>query len=201
MKEIFLNYSLNLLKNEYSYSGDELDRVKYGLEIIYISITKISVILIVSLLFDFFIETLLFTIFITPIRTFAYGLHAKKGWHCYIFSILTFIIFPYLFINLNINAIQKILISLFVIVSMVLYSPADTHKRPIINVNQRKRLKLLSLIVCMIYTILIFVIKNNNLVNLIILALITESLLINPIIYKLLNMPYDNYKTYQKKRC
>ena len=50
MKEVFLEHSLQLLNKEYHYQGDALDRVKYGLEVIYISITKMFVILLVSII-------------------------------------------------------------------------------------------------------------------------------------------------------
>lgn len=198
MKDAFLNHSINLLKNEYNYDNDTLDRVKYGLEIIYIIVTKVSIILLISIALGLFKETLLFTLFITPIRTFAYGMHAKKSWHCYAFSIIFFMLIPYVFININFNLIQKLIFSLFAFISMLVYAPADTHKRPLVNKQHRKKLKVLSLLITSIYIIIIFNIKNNYITNLLIDALITESLLINPFIYKLLNMPYNNYKAYNK---
>ena len=54
MKEMFLNNSLNLLKKHYNYDSDTSDRVTYGLEVIYLSITKIVVILILSIIFNTF---------------------------------------------------------------------------------------------------------------------------------------------------
>ena len=50
---------LGLDSDKYNYDSDTLDRVKYGLEVIYINVTKISVILLTSLLFNVFKETLL----------------------------------------------------------------------------------------------------------------------------------------------
>ncbi len=79
MKDLFLNSSINLLQKEYKYDSDTLDRVKYGLEVIYLTITKLSVIFFVSLIFNCFKETLLLIIFINFLRMFAYGLHAKKS--------------------------------------------------------------------------------------------------------------------------
>ena len=139
MKEMFLKHSLNLLINEYNYKGDDIDRIKYGLEIIYIAVTKISVILLLSILFGVFKETFIFTLFITPIRTFAYGIHAKSSLDCYISSIIFFMLFPYIFINIEFNLLQKILLTLFAFISMIFYAPADTHKRPLINEKHRKK--------------------------------------------------------------
>lgn len=198
MKEVFLEHSLKLLNKEYNYQGDDLDRVTYGLEVIYILFTKISILLILSIIFDCFKETLLFFILLTPLRSVAYGMHAKKSWHCYIFSIIIFIYFPYLFNSFTFNNYQKILISELSIISMLLFSPADTYKRPLINFKHRKKLKILSLIISNIYIFLILSLKENYIVNLLILALCTQSILINPITYKLFNLPYDNYKAYLK---
>lgn len=199
MKEVFLEHSLQLLNKEYNYQGDDLDRVKYGLEIIYISTTKIFVILLVSLIFKTFKETVLMILFLNGLRTFAYGIHAKKSWHCYVSSIIIFVLSPMLFNYIEINTIQKILISIICFTSYALFAPADTHKRPLINKKHRQKLKISTLIVCSIYIAIIFISKNTLINNLIILSMITQLFVINPIIYKIFDMPYNNYLTYQPK--
>lgn len=198
MKEVFLNKSMDLLSSKYNYDSLTKDKILYGLEIIYIFITMLSVILISALIFGLFKEMLIFTLLLNGLRTFAYGVHAKKSWHCYISSLVVFILMPYIFINININLIQKIIISILSLISMYVYAPADTEKRPIVNMNQRKKLKLYSFLVCTIYIILSFIIKNEMIINLILLSMITESFVINPFIYKIFNLPYNNYKEYLK---
>lgn len=198
MKDLFVNKSMNLLISKYNYDSDTKDRVIYGLELIYITVTKLTVILLVSLIFGLIKETLIFSLFITGLRTFAYGLHAKKSWHCYISSLFSFIFMPYVFINISIGLISKIIISILCLISMIIYAPADTHKRPIINKKQRFKLKIIATSICAIYIIIIFVSKNVWLNNLIILSMITESFVINPFIYKIFDLPYNNYKTYLK---
>lgn len=198
MKEVFLNKSMDLLSSKYNYDSLTKEKILYGLEIIYIFITKLFVILISALIFGLFKEMLIFTLLLNGLRTFAYGVHAKKSWHCYISSLVVFILMPYIFINININLIQKIIISILSLISMYVYAPADTEKRPIVNMNQRKKLKLYSVLVCTIYIILSFIIKNEMIINLILLSMITESFVINPFIYKIFNLPYDNYKEYLK---
>lgn len=198
MKEKFLNSSINILQKQYNYDNDTLDRVKYGLEVIYINVTKISVILLTSLLFKIFKETLLLILFVNFIRMFAYGLHAKKSWHCYVSSILCFVLLPLYFINTKIDILQKIIISILVLISIIFFAPSDTEKRPLINAKHRKKLKYNSILVASIYIILIFIIKDQYFSNLILLSLIIQSMLINPIIYKLFDLPYNNYKSYKK---
>lgn len=199
MKEVFLEHSLQLLNKEYNYQRDDLDRVKYGLEVIYISITKMFVILLVSIIFRAFKETVLMIVFVNGLRTFAYGIHAKKSWHCYVSSIICFVLSPMLFKYIEISTIQKILISVICFISYVVFAPADTHKRPLINKRHRTKLKINTLIVCSIYIAIIFISKNTLINNMIILSMITEMFVINPIIYKIFDMPYNNYMTYQPK--
>ena len=50
MKEVFLNKSMDLLSSKYNYDSLTKDKILYGLEIIYIFITKLSVILISALI-------------------------------------------------------------------------------------------------------------------------------------------------------
>ena len=199
MKDVIVNKSLNILNNTYVYDNDTFDRVKYGLEILYISITKMIVILSLSLIVGLLKETIITIILFNGLRTFGYGMHAKKSWHCYISSSLIFIVLPYIFININFTFIQKILISVLSLISFTLYAPADTHKRPLINKKHRTTLKIKTIVTCLIYILIMFMSKNTLLNNLILLSMVIESFVINPWIYKLCNMPYNNYKTYQIK--
>ena len=55
MKEVFLNKSLNfILKNNNSYTEDEIEKIKYGLEGLYLTITKLIIILILAWILNTF---------------------------------------------------------------------------------------------------------------------------------------------------
>lgn len=198
MKELFVNKSISLIKKNYSYNDIMYERIRYGLEIIYLSITKIFVILLVSYLLGMLKETIILMIFSTPLRNYSYGIHAKKSWHCYVSSIFCFVLLPKLIINYNLSIILRITISIYALTSMIIYAPADTHKRPIINTNHRKKLKYTSIIITILYIFLTILINDNYICNLIYLALLIQSTAIIPITYKLFKMPYNNYKAYQK---
>ena len=198
MKELFVNKSISLIKKNYSYNDIMYERIRYGLEIIYLSITKIFVILLVSYLLGMLKETIILMIFSTPLRNYSYGIHAKKSWHCYVSSIFCFVLLPKLIINYNLSIILRITISIYALTSMIIYAPADTHKRPIINTNHRKKLKYTSIIITISYIFLTILINDNYLCNLIYLALLIQSTAIIPITYKIFKMPYNNYKAYQK---
>ncbi len=198
MKELFVNKSISLIKKNYSYNDIMYERIRYGLEIIYLSITKIFVILLVSYLLGMLKETIILMIFSTPLRNYSYGIHAKKSWHCYVSSIFCFVLLPKLIINYNLSIILRITISIYALTSMIIYAPADTHKRPIINTNHRKKLKYTSIIITISYIFLTILINDNYICNLIYLALVIQSTAIIPITYKIFKMPYNNYKAYQK---
>lgn len=198
MKELFVNKSISLIKKNYSYNDIMYERIRYGLEIIYLSITKIFVILLVSYLLGMLKETIILMIFSTPLRNYSYGIHAKKSWHCYVSSIFCFVLLPKLIINYNLSIILRITISIYALTSMIIYAPADTHKRPIINTNHRKKLKYTSIIITISYIFLTILINDNYLCNFIYLALLIQSTAIIPITYKIFKMPYNNYKAYQK---
>ena len=196
MKESIINRSVKLINSKYDHDNDTMDRIRYGLEIIYITVTKLGVIFFVAWICGLLKETLLLCLFVNGLRPFAYGAHAKEGWQCYVSSIFAFILMPYVFGFITFFLYQKIILSILTILSMFLYAPADTHKRPIINAKQRSRLKTMSLLMSVIYSILILVIKNEMITNLMLLAMLTQSFLINPFIYKIFKLPFDNYKTY-----
>ena len=86
------------------------------------------------------------------------------------------------------------------IVLILLYfknAPADTHKRPIVSIKRRRTYKVISTLLAIIFVILSLIIENRFLSNSLIMALVVQSFIISPTIYKLFNLPYDNYKNYQ----
>lgn len=60
MKEVFVSKSFNLIQAKYNYNQDDQDRIRYGLEIIYITLTKLFAILFTSLIFGTLKETIIF---------------------------------------------------------------------------------------------------------------------------------------------
>ena len=165
MKQYFINYSLSIIKSYFKdYDSDKLDQIKYGLEAIYISITKTLVILLLSFILGIFKETVITLILFNLLRMFAFGIHAKKSWQCWISSLIVFIGIPYLSIYLYLNDICLLLIIIYSIFTYILYAPSDTIKRPLINKKRRYIYKVLTIIISMIY-IIIFINSNTFNIN------------------------------------
>lgn len=198
MKEKFVNSSISFISKYQECDDLKLKRLKYGLEGIYSLIVKTVVILIIACLTKTLKETALLMLFYAGIRTFSYGMHAKSNLACWISSIIIYNIIP-LFISKLIlpNYISYIILGI-ALISMILWAPADTPKRPLIRKNQRIKCKILSIIIVLIYT-LIYLFSNNILINqTIIFALIIQTIIINPLSYKLTNTRFNNYKYHKK---
>lgn len=195
MKEKFIASVVNLAKKNKEYTEEEVAIMRYALEGIYLTFTKILVITLIAALLGLFKEYIWFVLLYTPIRSVSFGWHANTTKECWVVSILAFILIPYTFSIITINRITKIILLTFSIFIFAFYSPADTKKRPIVNKKRRLMFKVASLIITLVYCCYSF--KHSNLIsNLMIASLLYQSLLINPLIYKITHQEFNNYKTY-----
>lgn len=195
MKEKFIVSIVNLAKRNKEYSNEDVEIMRYALEGIYLTFTKILVITLIACLLGLFKEYIWFVILYTPLRSVSFGWHANTTKECWVVSILAFILIPYIFSIITINEITKIILLTFSILVFLLYSPADTKKRPIVNKKRRLLFKVVSLIITLVYCCYSF--KHSNLIsNLMIASLLYQSLLISPLIYKITHQEFNNYKTY-----
>lgn len=200
MKDKILDGFITLIKKYYNYDDVKLKEIRYGLESLYLSIFKTIVILILSFFIHTTKELCLIFIFYGLLRLTAFGLHSKKSIHCWILSIITFSLIPYLIKTLNINSNYLIYLSIIPIILIFIYAPADTEKRPLINKKKRTIFKIISCIVSIIYMFIMILSKNSYIIKLLFFSLLLESILILPITYKLLGLKYNNYKRYKERR-
>ena len=197
MKKKFLTYSIGRIKETGQYDDEKLEEIAYGLETIYLTVTKLVVIFGVAFILGIVKEVITLLICYNIIRSSAYGLHASKSIYCLISSLILFIGGVYVSIYLaSIPLIVKIILSLLSIIMIMKYAPADTEKRPLINSKKRKRFKIVSTIKGVIYLILIIYFDKMQLSGFLLVGLIEAIIMIHPIVYKTFNLPYDNYKNY-----
>lgn len=196
MRGLFINNSMNFIKKNCNYDQIKLEEIKYGLEAIYILITKTIIILSVAFILGLLNEVIIFTLSYSLIRLFSFGLHATKSWICLITSLVIFLIMPLFCKNVDLNIFIKALISIINILFIYKNAPADTHKRPIVNKKRRERYKFLSTIVAILMSLIAFFINNSFLSNCLIMSIVVQNFMISPTIYKLFKLPYDNYKKY-----
>ena len=200
MKKLIINKCMELVT---TYNKDlsqrDIDKIKYGLEGLYLTITKLIFIIIVSIILGIWKETLLLILIFNGIRLTAFGVHAKRSIDCLISSTLFFILFPILCIKLTIPLIVKVILFIPLTVLIGIFAPADTEKRPLINKKKRKIYKILSIIISIIYMTIAIVIKNNILSNCFIFAIVIQIIIMLPITYKIFGVSYNNYKNYEVK--
>lgn len=197
MKTKILNYCMKVVQKNYpDYDNDKIEIIRYGLEGIYLTFTKIVVLFTLSLILDKFKNLLLLLLFYNVIRFSAFGLHAKKSSQCLIMSTVLFIGGIYLCDYINIPLLLKSFLCIVCILLIARYAPADTEKRPLINKKKRQRFKIISLLSSMIFSILIVLFADSYISNYLLVGMIEATLMILPISYKLFNLSYDNYKKY-----
>lgn len=199
MKKFIINKFLNIIRKHYNYDNIKLSEIKYGLEILYLTITKTIVIFFIAYLIGTFKELLLLVLFYGLLRMSGFGLHAKESWQCWLGSIISFIGFSYLSSIIIIPFYLKIIIIITTIITLIIYAPADTEKRPLVNKKRRVFFKIFCILTSFSYGMIILKSNNNTINNILIFSLIIESFMVLPISYKVFKLKYRNYRSYQKK--
>lgn len=196
---MFLNKSLLLIKKyNKNITQFDIDKINYGLEGVYLTITKLIIISLISVYFGCFKEFIIFAFFYNFIRLFAFGIHAANSYICLVLSSLIFILLPMLAKVIIINLTIKIFVAILCLLIICFYAPADTKKRPLVNFDKRLKFKIASIAVTILYIVLIFFSNNNFISNIVMFALLTETAMILPTTYRLFKMPYNNYKYYKQ---
>ncbi len=197
MKKALLNKIEKAIRKQYpKYDDDKIAVIMYGIEGLYITITKTIVIFALAFFLGIFKSLLLLLLFFNGVRLFAFGMHAPNGIVCLIISTLLFIGIAYLSTLITIPSIGLFIIYGICFMLMLLFAPADTIKRPLIKKKKRVTYKILSLTITAIYFLICLFINNSLIINSITFGLIIECILINPLTYKLFKLPFNNYKTY-----
>ena len=196
MKDLFLNNYMNVVKkNNPAFSKDELDKIKYGIEGIYLTVTKLFVILLLGFIFNILYEILLLLLFYNFLRFFGFGYHARNSIECLVISITLFFILPFLVSKQLLIFNYKWLLISLCIFNFLLFAPSDTKKRPMINKKKKMIRKCLIILITIIYSIIIPYV-NYKISSILLLSIVIQSIMVNPFIYMATRQPYNNYKNY-----
>ena len=194
MKQLFLENSMNFICKYQSISDYDKKKVKYGLEGLYLTITKMVLLTILALLLNMFKEFILVVVFFNVIRYTGFGFHAEKSYQCLLFSTFNFIAIPFLLLHIQLSNFFVYIICAICIFHYLLFAPADTKKRPLSNKRKRIIRKIITVMIGFIYTLMIILLNNTYWTSIILSAMIIQAIIISPIIYWLFNQPYNNYK-------
>ncbi len=197
MKAIFMNKTISFLKKYCTYSNEEIEKLEYGLEGIYLTITKLIIIFITAALLGIVKEFITLIFLFNIIRYTGFGFHANKSYECLLFSAFCFLIIPIFFINVNLTKFIYILICLFCIFNYLLFAPADTIKRPLIDKKKRIIRKIITIIIGITYFAIGFLLFNHWISSILLSALVIEAIVVNPITYYFFKQPYNNFKNFK----
>ena len=197
MRDLVINNSLNLIrKNNPDITDEKIAEIEYGLVSIYLLISKLIVIIAIAWMLGIVKELLIFTFLYNLIRMPSFGLHASKSWICLVVSTVMFLGVPIICLNIVIPNIVKLVSGIILTLFIFKNSPADTHKRPIVNPTRRKFFKIASTIIAIIFVGLSILIKDNFISNCLIASIACQTIFISPTVYKIFKLPYNNYKKY-----
>lgn len=199
MKEKFLDGSIQLITRYQKVQEGDISKLRYGLEGLYLTFTKMVVIFILSAILGIFKEIIILLIFFNIIRFTGFGFHAKSSVECLLISILSFVLLPFLLLHITISKNVMLVVGILGTIYLFFYAPADTIKRPLPNKKKRTIRKIITVITATVFTILSFLISNNTISVLLVTSIILEDMMVSPITYKIFKQPYRNYLTYQKK--
>lgn len=199
MKTLFLNSAMDFICRYHSYSDLDQKKLRYGLEGIYLTITKMVVLIILSLILGIFKEFIIVTILFNFIRYTGFGFHADKSYQCLLFSTFNFIVIPYILLHIELSHIVIYVICGICIFHYLLFAPADTKKRPLPNKKKRMIRKIVTIMIGIIYTLTIIFLNNTYWTGVILSSLIIQAIVVSPLTYRLFNQPYNNYKMLNTK--
>lgn len=196
MKNAFITQSMNLItKYNSNYTEDETEKLKYGLEGIYLTITKSITIILVAILLNIIKEVLIILVLTNIIRFFAFGFHAKTNKECLLVSAFLYIGIPLIIFWTEPSKLIKVIIAVICTITIMIFAPADTIKRPLPNKKKRIIRKIVSMIIASIYTLIICT-TTKTISTVFLCSLIIQMINVNPVIYILFKQPYNNYKKY-----
>lgn len=197
MKQKFLNFSLSLIKEKRKDIDEiKLDEIRYGLEGLYLTITKFIIISVIAIFLNIFKEMIFLLILFNILRRTGFGMHASKSYICLLASGLVFLALPFIAKLIVFPRYLKVVLGIIAILLIFKNTPADTIKRPLINKQKRDKFKFITTIKCIIMCFCLFFIKYEYINNLIIMALYIEIFLTSPYIYRLFHLSYNNYLNY-----
>lgn len=186
----------NSLRKKMPMPDERAEVINFGLLVLIGEVPKIILIFAFAWYFKILKLTLLTFIAISMYRTQSGGFHLESHIGCLLFSLLIFCGTGFLakaIVTTNMYLLYALYTLIFVLNFIVIskYAPADTDKVPIINMEKRKKKKLMSyLAVFIIYIFALFISSSQIISNVCILSTLIQSLGMTPVAYKISKCEY-----------
>lgn len=195
-------YCLRKIRAQDYMSEREHENVCYFLEILLINIFKSIQIYALAWLLGTLLETFVMNCAYVLLRTHAGGWHAKSSTNCSLFGIATFIGIPLMLQNTHyvFNTWLAMVLSIIILASVWRYAPADTENNPLVSVSERRKKRWRAFVTVLMIVIISFFKQDEMLQTLLLWGLITETIMIHPLFYKLTKRSYKNYEKYVEEK-
>ncbi|AJA49375.1 accessory gene regulator B superfamily protein [Clostridium pasteurianum DSM 525 = ATCC 6013] len=140
---------------------DELEMIEYGALIFILKSINIISVIIFGVIFGVFLESLAITFTIIILRKYSGGVHSDSPNRCIVIGTCISILFPIIvnkiynyipFKFVNVIAIIILIFSYYIILKL---APVDSPAKPIVNMEMRKNLKNMSILVMTLISVLL----------------------------------------------
>lgn len=177
--------------------------INFGVRLIFGELPKILILFIIGFLLNMGWQTLLLFFLIAPYRSFTGGFHLKTHLGCMITTSILYLapIVLSKYISISNNIILYILASLITIFSIIIiakYAPADTENMPILSKKEIKSKKIKAYIALVILLSIILFNPYKQFSYMIIYAILLQNLTVLPISYKITNNKHG-YEVYTEE--
>lgn len=204
MIDKFCDLITEKIKSKVTDMDDERELViNFGVRLIFGELPKILILFIIGFLLSMGWQTLLLFFLIAPYRSFTGGIHLKTHLGCMITTsilyLLPIILSKYILISdKNILYILAGLITIFSIIIIAKYAPADTENMPILSKKEIKSKKIKAYISLVVLLSIIIFNPYKQFSYMIIYAIFLQNLTVLPISYKLTNNKHG-YEVYTEE--
>lgn len=194
----FYNNTINkitsyVIDNTSEKTDDEIEILKYGIEVLFMNVSKLMLIYLLAFILGYLLETIFVTIIFGFIRSFASGLHVKGFFKCLGFSMTIFVFIIAASSMFDLSMIFKVIISIALVIGIYMYSPADTEEKPYFDAKNRKTLRRNALIVSVFYMLIWISSSLGIYSNYFVSSLLMQFVLIHPLTYRVFGRRYNNY--------
>ena len=190
---------VNWLSRNNPREGKAYLRLVYNTEALLMNITKLIIVFAISLSIGILPLTIATLIGFNVIRRYSFGIHAKNSTVCTIFSIIMFILIPFVLKNIGVPNFVVLPVFVLIIMTLFLYAPSDTEARPLVGKKKRAKLKKRALVSGTLLMLAVLLFPVGSIKTMLTLGAVYEVISILPISYMILNRKHNNYERYEQK--
>jgi accessory gene regulator B len=172
-------------------------KVVLGAEIVLMNVSKMAIVLLLSVLMGVVPQTLLTLIGFNVLRRSAFGIHALTSIGCTLASLVMFVGIPFFLREVRVTSLTVAIVFVFIFAAMYLYAPADTKARPILGEKTRIRLKKRSITSCAVLGGVLVLIPSGEIKFMVTLGALYSALFVLPATYRILKREVNNYEKYE----